>query len=62
MSFNSGMFELRWVRVNFNPFSSNLISVIFNVRFDKLTICLSGFVFVMDFCMEFVLGIKKIHI
>ena len=53
------MFELRGVGVNFNPFSSNLISVIFNVRFDKLTICISGFVFAMDFCMEFVLGIKN---
>ena len=59
---NSGMFELRGVGVNFNPFSSNLISVIFNVRFDKLTICISGFVLAMDFCMEFVLGIKMIPI
>ena len=55
---NSGMFELREVGVNFNPFSSNLISVIFNVRFDKLTISISDFVFAMDFCKEFVLGIK----
>ena len=53
------MFELRGVGVYFNPFSSNLISVIFNVHFDKLTICISGFVFAMDFCMEFVLGIKN---
>ena len=59
---NSCMFEFRGVGVNFNPFSSNLISVLFNFLCDKLTICISGFVVVMDFCMASVLGIKKIRI
>ena len=56
---NSCMFEFRGVGVNFSPFSSNLISVLFNFLCDKLTICVSGFVVVMDFCMASVLGIKK---
>ena len=57
------MFEFRGIGVNFSPFSSNLISVVFNFRCDKLTICLSGlsgFVSVMDFCMASVLGKRRI--
>ena len=58
------MVEFLGVGVNFKPFSSNLISVVFNFRWDKLTICISGFVSVMDFFMAlaFALGIKRVRI
>ena len=57
---NFCMFEFRGIGVKFSPFSSYLNSVVFNFRCDKLTICISGFVSVMDFCMASVLGTRRI--
>ena len=47
------------VGVNFSPFSKSFISVLFNLRFDKLTIWTSVFGLVIDLCVGFGLGTKK---
>ena len=47
------------VGVNFSPFSKSFISVLFNLRLDKLTIWTSVFGLVIDSCVGFGLGTKK---
>ena len=56
---SSWMLKVRGVGVNFSPFSSNFISVLFSWRCDKLIICISVCVFFTGFGMPLVLGIKK---
>lgn len=56
---NSSVFGCLGVGVNLSPFSKSFISVLLNLRFDKLTICKSVTFFAIDSCIEFGLGTKK---
>ena len=47
------------VGVNFSPFSKRFISVLFNLRLDKLTTCMSTFDFAIELCVAFGIGTKK---